>query len=79
MDIPNPDYPLPERAPMTHENIWRAASYMIDLYGDDAAVHAGQHASKLLELGDQEGFFLWKEVARTIERLKKRAADEAVN
>lgn len=79
MERPNLDYPFAEGMPMTHENIWRAASYMIDLYGDDAAAHAGQHASKLMELGDEEGFFLWKEVARAIERLKKRAADEAVN
>jgi len=64
---------------MTHENVWRAAAYMIDLYGEDAAIHAGMHADKLLELGDMDGFYVWLEVKKAIDRLRCKAHNEPMN
>ena len=79
MSAENFAYPLPKGIPMTHENVWRAASYMIDLYGEDAAIHAGMHADKLLDLGDIDGFQVWLEVKRAIDRLQQRPSNEAAN
>jgi hypothetical protein len=64
---------------MTHENVWRAAAYMISEFGDDAAQQASRYAHKLMELGDPEGFRTWNEVARTIESLHMPSTDESRN
>jgi hypothetical protein len=64
---------------MTHENVWRAAVYMISEFGRDAAPKASRYAAKLMELGDPEGFCTWQEVARTIEVLHMPGTDELRN
>jgi len=65
--------------PMTHENVWRAAAYMISEFGSDAAPQASRYAHKLMELGDPEGSSTWHEVARTIEGLRIPGTDELRN
>jgi len=47
-------------------DIWRAANEMIKLYGADAQFKAALRADKLLDLGDSEGFSVWKRVATAI-------------
>jgi hypothetical protein len=64
---------------MTHENVWRAAAYMISEFGDDAVQQASRYANKLIELGDPEGSSTWQEVARTIEGLRVPGTDELRN
>ncbi len=64
---------------MTHENIWRAAAYMISEFGGDAAPQASRYADKLLELGDPDGFQVWTEVKQTIDQLIRQRTQEAAN
>jgi hypothetical protein len=57
---------------MTHENVWRAAAYMISEFGDDAALQASRYAEKLMELGDPDGFEVWTEIKGAIDHLTQQ-------
>ena len=50
-------------------DIWRSASEMIKLHGEDAAVRAAMRADALLERGDLDGAAIWKRVVRAIGEL----------
>lgn len=64
---------------MTHENIWRAAAYMISEFGAAAASQASRYAAKLMDLGDPDGFQTWTEVAAAVESLNTPGLDEPRN
>ncbi len=57
-------------------DIWRTANEMIKLYGEDAEFKAGLRADKLLDLGDTEGFHVWKRIALAIADLTKRLPND---
>lgn len=46
--------------------IWRTAQEMMKLYGQDAEFKAGLRADRLLELGDTDGFHVWKRISAAI-------------
>jgi hypothetical protein len=64
---------------MTHENVWRAAAYMISEFGGNASQEALRYADKLLELGDPDGYRTWAEVAEAVKTLHLPATGEAKN
>lgn len=56
---------------MDEIDIWRTANEMMKLYSRDAEFKAGLRADKLLELGDVDGFHVWKRVVKAIVDLTK--------
>lgn len=61
---------------MVDIDIWRTANEMMKLYGKEAEFKAGMRADKLLELGDLEGFHVWKRIAQAITELAKPNSDK---
>jgi hypothetical protein len=62
-------------------DIWRAAQFMIDMFGENAALKAAMRADTLLGQGDTEGFFAWKRITRAIDDLSRpeREAGECLH
>ncbi|MFL6690312.1 MAG: hypothetical protein ACJ8IR_09040 [Alphaproteobacteria bacterium] len=62
-------------------DIWRTANLMIELFGDHATINAAMRADALLDQGDTEGFFIWKQIARAIDDLSRpaRIADDQLH
>ncbi len=59
---------------MTDElDIWRAAQATIQVYGDDAGLHAAQRADELMAAGDMEGRRVWQRIERAIDELQRTA------
>ena len=50
-------------------DIYRSAHLLIEQHGDDASIHAAQHADKCLEAGDLDGKAVWMGVIRAIKEL----------
>ncbi len=40
---------------MDDRDIWRSAKALLDIYGDDATIHAAMRADELLAQGDMDG------------------------
>jgi hypothetical protein len=57
-------------------DIWRTANEMMKLYGEEAEFKAALRADKLLELGDADGFHVWKRVVQAIVNLTKQLPDK---
>lgn len=57
-------------------DIWRIANEMMKLYGAEAAFKASLRADKLLELGDADGFHVWKRVSQAIQELTKHLPEK---
>ena len=51
-------------------DIYRAAKLLIDKHGNEAAVIATKHATKMLDDGDVDGYAVWKRILRAIEQLE---------
>ena len=51
-------------------DIYRAANLIIKRYGPDAIIKAARMTNRMLELGDLEGYVLWRRIRRTIEVLQ---------
>jgi hypothetical protein len=61
---------------MNDIDIWRTANEMMKLYGEEAEFKAALRADKLLELGDPEGFHVWKRISQAIKDLTKQLPDK---
>lgn len=53
----------------TDLDIYRAASLVIQKYGDGAIIYAGARADKLLEIGNEKGNGLWLKVLDAVQEL----------
>ncbi len=62
-------------------DIYRAASVIIDRYGEEACLHATMRADALLKAGDSNGHAAFKQILRVIEELQRTAPEsgEAVH
>ncbi len=62
-------------------DIYRAASFIIKQYGEDARVHAAMRTNASLKAGDPDGSAMWKRILRVIEELQRKApkSGEAVH
>ncbi len=59
-------------------DIYRAASVIIEQYGEDASIEAAMRADALLEKGDLDGYAVFKRIVKaTKELLSKERADGA--
>ena len=47
-------------------DIWRSAKRLVDLYGDDATIHAAMRADELLAQGDLDGAGTWRRVLAAV-------------
>jgi hypothetical protein len=54
---------------MIERDIWIAASEMIKLYGEEAAVHGALRADALREQEDDKGYSVWKRIIAAIGEL----------
>ena len=52
---------------------------MIEMYGGDAITRAESRADHLLELGDIEGFEVWKRVIKAMAKLQNNNSPGAPN
>ncbi len=50
-------------------DICRSANTVIKRYGEDAAIVATSRADARLEAGDLDGYAVWMEILRAIEKL----------
>ncbi len=53
-------------------DIYRAASVIIEQYGEDASIEAAMRADAMLEKGDVDGYAVWKRILRAVEELLSR-------
>ncbi len=62
-------------------DLYRAASVIIEQYGEDAPIHAAMRADATLKAGDPDGYAMWKRILRLIEALQGTApkSGEAVH
>ena len=54
---------------MIERDIWASAKRLIDLYAEDATIHAAMRADELLERGDLDGAAVWRRVIQALEEL----------
>ena len=54
-------------------DIWRAAQATIQVYGDEAGIHAAMRADELMAAGDMDGRAVWHGIERAIDTLQKTA------
>ena len=63
---------------MNHtDEIWRAASFLLEQYGERARLAATQHSEWLLQSGDVGGHMLWTRIIRAIEELGRAGLSES--
>jgi hypothetical protein len=55
---------------MGGREIWVRAKFLIEKYGDDAAIYAAMRTEKLLDQGDLDEAATWHEIIKAIEELK---------
>jgi hypothetical protein len=51
-------------------DIYRAANLLIDRHRGDALIQAARMIDRMLDLGDPEGWQVWKRIKRAIEALQ---------
>ena len=51
-------------------DIWRSASVLVKRHGPDAPIQAATRADAMLEVGDVEGYAVWKRILRAVEELQ---------
>jgi hypothetical protein len=56
-------------------NIYKAANFVIDEIGEDAAIYAATRADLLHKEGDVLGAAAWRRVAPVIEELQRKLSD----
>lgn len=59
--------------PLSDLEIYRAAQATIQMYGDEAGIHAAKRANELLAEGDMDGRAVWHRIELAIDKLKKAA------
>jgi hypothetical protein len=59
------------------DEIWRAASFLLEQYGTEAQVAATQHSEWLLQSGDVGGHMLWSRIIRAIQELGRAGVKES--
>ncbi len=64
---------MSSRPVLSDLEIWRAAQATIQVYGDEAGIHAAQRADELLAAGDMEGRAVWHRIERAIDELRRTA------
>jgi len=64
---------------MIERDIWRSAKRFVDLYGDNATIHAVMRHGKLLEQGDIDGTAAWRQIITAIEELQNMEPSGAVH
>jgi hypothetical protein len=71
---------IPKSA-MDSIDVWRTAHVLLKEYGAEAGLLAARRADALLDLGDPEGFAVWKRVAGAIADLERQkpTRDEHLN
>ena len=55
---------------MDDRDIWLSAKRLVDLYGEDATIHAAMRADELLAQGDMDGAAVWRQIITTINGLQ---------
>ena len=60
---------------MNDFDIWRSANRLVDLYGDDASIHADE----LLEREDLDGAGTWRRVLDAVRELELTVPGDAVH
>lgn len=60
---------------MDQADIYRSAKLYIDQYGVDASVHAAMKADEMMRAGDLEGYAVWMQIGRAIEKLQASKSD----
>ena len=51
-------------------DIYRSAQVLVKHHGADAPIHAAMRADAMLEVGDLDGFSVWKRVLWAVEELQ---------
>ena len=64
---------------MIERDIWRSAKRLVDLYGDDATIHAAMRADKLLAQGDLDGAGTWRRIIAAVKELENTKPRSAVH
>ena len=54
---------------MKEVDIWHAARQMVEIYADDAGIHAALRADALLDQGDVTGCRAWTRIVAVIKEL----------
>ncbi len=54
-------------------DLWRAATALIDRYGDEAGIETAKRADDMLEQGDMEGKVVWLRILEAVEQLQSTA------
>ena len=62
-------------------DIYRAANLLVKRHGEDAPIHAAMRADATLEVGDLDGYAVWKRVLRAIDEMGNTTpgGDQAMN
>lgn len=64
---------------MIDRDIWITANAMIQQFGEDAAVISATRADAMLQLGDEEGYSVWKRILRAISDLVNATPDGSMH
>ena len=59
--------------------VGRSAKRLVDLYGDDATIHAAMRADELLAQGDLDGAGTWRRVLDAVKELERTEPRGAVH
>ncbi len=52
-------------------DIYRSANLLIKQHGEDAPIHAAMCADAMLEVGDLDGYAVWKRILRAVGELQR--------
>ena len=62
--------PKSGRTVLIHRDIWIAASDMMKVFGEDAAVRAAIRADAMAASGDEDSYAFWARTVRAIKELR---------
>ncbi len=51
-------------------DIYRSANLLVKHHGQDAPIHAAMRADAMLDMGDLDGYAVWKRILRAVEELQ---------
>jgi hypothetical protein len=54
-------------------DIYRGAKILVDQHGAEAPIHAAMRADELHEVGDMDGYAVWRRIIRAIDELQRDA------
>ena len=61
---------------ITHLDIWRSASVLLNRYGAGASLHAANRACEMLDAGDMDGRALWGRIHAAVVELGRETPGE---